>query len=154
MSDVVAVAIAGGISTVSVALIGGLATVFGATWRETRAQALERVARENDLRYERALALSNALYERTIYNGEREQGMLATARVAFAAVLRPGEQPVADFVTREVARVLRTRVVSGAGSPVEQFSDDLFGYLRGDLTLAQIDKLRPADGAYVTYEEQ
>ena len=133
-SDVVAVAIAGGISTVSVALIGGLANMFGATWRETRASRDERVAREQDLRFERAQNLSTAAYDRSESVGSSAIANLAGTRIAFAAVLRKGEQPVADFVTRELARIKET------SRDVECFTDDLFSYLRGDLTLADMGK--------------
>jgi hypothetical protein len=151
-SDVVGVAIAGGVATVSVALIGGLSNVFGATWRESRAQGRERVARENDIRYERARELADAAFSRSV--GNISSGLkLAHARTAFGAVLRPGEQPVADFIARELSRIMRTQTTDLVLSPVDVFAEDLFSYLRGDLSLADITTRRPADGGKTIFIE-
>lgn len=140
MSEVTIVAIVGALATIVVGVAASLAQIFGPAWRDARARAQTRLDEGEQLRYQRALELIESLSRHDIIKTGSSSRDVLLATAAMLATLRAGETKVAEYI-QDRAHAVES---SQARNPREigRFSDRLFAYLRGDLSM---DELKNSD---------
>lgn len=133
MSDVVLVSLFSVAGTVLVASAGAIATIFGPAWRERVLRREERLAASDDLRYARALAYVEALAKLGSREFWHQTLEFHATRNAFVAVLRAGEGDVEAMTTRWAAAIMATNDKKRHLEIVNDASNQIFGWLRGDV---------------------
>lgn len=141
MTQVVLLSVISAGSAVLGAFAGALGTIFGPAWLESRRHRAESVRSREDARFAAVARLGEAL----ALNGGDNQGSALRyneARIALAGALRAGEGAAtryADAVYDDFKRDMRTLGGRAAIDAISGKMDKLFAWLRGEITLAELD---------------
>lgn len=138
MTDVALVALITSTATVLVAVTAAVANYFGAGRQERIRVAAEQEAAVVARRFARAEEFAEAMILAANAERWKHRTDVTRAWARFAATLRAGEGPVADYGQRMMERVISAQALDAVKIAAEA-SDRIFSWLRGEVTPAEME---------------
>jgi hypothetical protein len=138
MSDVILAALFSSAGAALVAIAGAVASIFGPAWRERDARRDELSRASDDLRYSRATDFVEEFAAYTSAQLWADTVRLHRTRNRFVATLRSGEGAAAEYLSRQIDRAKQEAKGPSRMDVVNQTSDDLFSWLRGELAVEDL----------------